>query len=53
LGDTGDATASPGQPGNWTWNISGSGITKVILDFGDGYDPNIAFDNLSYCPATP
>lgn len=50
---TGDAvTAFPGQPGKWTWNVSGNGIAKVVLEFGVGYDPNIAFDTLSFvgCP---
>jgi hypothetical protein len=46
---TGDAvTAPPGQPGNWIWNVSGSGIVRVVLEFGVGYDPNIAFDQLSF-----
>jgi uncharacterized repeat protein (TIGR01451 family) len=46
---TGDAiTASPGQPGNWTWNVSGSGIVEVDLVFGRGFDPNIGFDTLSF-----
>jgi hypothetical protein len=51
---TGDAiTARPGEPGNWTWNVSGSGIVKVVLEFGAGFDPNIAFDTLTFiieCP---
>ena len=50
----GDAIAStPGQPGNWTWNVSGNGIVRVELNFGAGYDPNIGFDSLSFsidCP---
>jgi hypothetical protein len=49
----GDATAPRGQLGNWVWNLSGNGIVRVALDFGIGYDPNIAFDLLSYnivCP---
>ncbi len=46
---TGDAiSASPGQLGNWTWNVSGSGIVKVVLDFGAGFDPAIGFDTLTY-----
>ena len=46
---SGDATSSsPGQPGNWTWNVSGNGIVRVVLEFGVGYDPNIAFDSLSF-----
>ena len=45
----GDAvTAPPGQPGNWIWNVSGSGIVRVVLEFGVGYDPNVAFDQLSF-----
>jgi hypothetical protein len=53
LTTTGDASASSGQPGNWTWNVSGSEIVKVVLEFGVGYDPNVAFDVLSFkteCP---
>jgi hypothetical protein len=42
------ATAASGQPGNWTWHMTGSGITKVVLQFGVGYDPNIAFDTLAF-----
>ena len=57
----GDATgALPGQPGNWTWHVSGAGIVRVVLDFGvldpinnKGYDPNIAFDNLSFATECP
>jgi hypothetical protein len=46
---TGDAVSSPvGQPGNWIWNVSGNGIVRIVLEFGAGYDPNIAFDLLSY-----
>jgi hypothetical protein len=46
---SGDAvTASSGQPGNWTWSVSGDGITQVILDFGVGFDPFTGFDTLSY-----
>jgi len=56
LQQSGDATgALPGQPGNWTWNVSGNGIVKVVLSFGVGYDPYVAFDILSFtteCPPT-
>jgi hypothetical protein len=48
LQTTGDATTSPGQPGNWSWNVSGNGIFKVVLEFKEGYDPNIGFDLLSF-----
>ena len=44
----GDASARPGQPGNWIWNVAGNGIVKVVLEFGAGHDPNIAFDLLHY-----
>jgi hypothetical protein len=51
---TGDAIdAVAGQPGNWTWNVSGTGIVRIVLEFGVGHDPNIAFDTLSFsieCP---
>jgi hypothetical protein len=51
---SGDAiTATPGQPGNWTWNVSGSGIVTVVLEFGAGYDPNIAFDTLTFTTECP
>ena len=46
---SGDAvSATFGLPGNWTWNISGPGITKVVLAFPEGHDPNVAFDLLAY-----
>jgi hypothetical protein len=49
LSVSGDAnTALPQQPGNWTWNVSGTGITRISLDFGVGHDPNIGFDLLSF-----
>jgi hypothetical protein len=53
LGFTGDASAAPGQPGNWTWNVNGAGIVKVILEFGVGHDPAIAFDLLSFTTECP
>ncbi len=47
----GDARgAIPGQPGNWTWRVSGNGIARVVLNFGVGFDPNIGFDTLTFCP---
>jgi hypothetical protein len=49
LSISGDAIlATPGQPGNWTWNVSGNGIVSVILAEGSGYDPNVGFDLLSF-----
>ena len=49
---SGDAvTASPGQPGNWTWRVTGEGIVKVVLAFGAGYDPNVGFELLAFAPA--
>lgn len=51
---SGDAvTAQPGQPGNWTWNVSGSGIVRVTLEFGAGFDPYIAFDTLTFTVGCP
>ncbi|MEO5886059.1 MAG: hypothetical protein ABIQ77_00205 [Anaerolineales bacterium] len=47
------ASALPGQPGNWTWNVFGDGIVRVVLQFGVGYDPNIAFDTLTFGTACP
>jgi hypothetical protein len=45
----GDAVSAPvGRPGNWIWNVSGNGIVKIVLEFGAGYEPNVAFDLLSY-----
>jgi hypothetical protein len=49
LAISGDAIdASPGQPGNWTWNVSGGGIVRVVLEFGAGFDPNIGLDIISF-----
>jgi hypothetical protein len=46
---SGDAmSASPGEPGNWTWNLSGSGMVRLVLELGAGHDPNVGFDLLSY-----
>ena len=51
---TGDACdADPGEPGNWTWEVSGSGIVKVELEINVGIDPNIAFDNLCFTVECP
>ena len=51
---TGDAVlASAGQPGNWTWHITGTGIVRVKLDFGLGFDPNVAFDTLRFTTECP
>jgi hypothetical protein len=51
---TGDAVnALPGQPGNWLWQVSGEGIAKVVLDFGEGFDPNIGFDLMDYTICQP
>jgi hypothetical protein len=50
---SGDASAPAGQPGNWIWNISGNSITRLVLEFGAGHDPNIAFDGLTYTTVCP
>jgi len=45
----GDACeAADGEPGDYTWSVSGSGIRRVELTFGDGYDPNVGFDTLCF-----
>jgi hypothetical protein len=45
----GDALlAQDGQPGRWTWTITGDQIARVVLHFGEGHDPNIGLDSLSY-----
>src|SRR5688572_727601 len=51
----GDATgAALGEPGNYPWHVTGTGILKVVLEFGEGYDPNVGFDSLGFttedCP---
>jgi hypothetical protein len=52
--EAGDAIdAVPGEPGNWTWNVTGTGIVRVVLEFGAGYDPNIAFDTLTFTTECP
>jgi len=51
---SGDANdAEPGEPGNWTWNVSGTRIVKVVLEFGAGFDPNIGFDTLKFTTSCP
>jgi hypothetical protein len=49
---SGDAIDAKGdkEPGRWTWELSGTGIEKVILRFTSGYDPHIGFDNLCFVP---
>ncbi|MDF1556032.1 MAG: hypothetical protein P1P84_23355 [Deferrisomatales bacterium] len=49
LQTTGDAcTAQPGQPGNFTFQLQGPGITHIALAIHVGPDPQIAFDNLRF-----
>ena len=49
LSISGDAISStPGQPGNWTWNVKGTGIVRIVLEEGAGYDPYVGFDLLSF-----
>jgi hypothetical protein len=51
---SGDAmTALSGQPGNWTWHISGQGIVKISLVSDAGFDPAIAFDGLTFTANCP
>jgi hypothetical protein len=57
LQHTGDALeAKSGQPGNWTWHVSGNGIVEVDLDFTvapNGFDPNLGFDRLRFITDCP
>jgi hypothetical protein len=49
LGYVGDACfALPGQYGNYTFEVTGAGITWVVFEIVAGIDPNIAFDNISF-----
>jgi len=51
---SGDAMkASPGEPGNWTWHVTGTGIVKLTLDFGVGYDPNLALNAITFTTECP
>lgn len=46
----GDAcTAQAGDPGHRTLFVTGAGISKVTLKFAESPDPNIGFDDLSFC----
>ncbi len=50
----GDATgAALGEPGNYPWHVTGTGIVEVVLEFGEGYDPNVGFDTLSFTTECP
>src|SRR5262249_24663469 len=48
---TGDAcTAGPnGDPGNRLLTVTGPGIVKVTLRFDAVPDPNVGFDDISFC----
>jgi hypothetical protein len=46
----GDAcVAQAGSPGRTTLFVTGAGIRKVTLKFAESPDPNIGFDDLSFC----
>jgi hypothetical protein len=54
LFSSGDASlATPGQPGNWTWHVSGNGIVRIELVSGEGFDPRIGFDRLTFATTCP
>lgn len=47
---TGDACTSQGtDPGNRTFTVTGTGITRVTLRFDAFPDPNCGFDSISFC----
>jgi hypothetical protein len=49
LAVSGDAcTAQTGDPGNFTFSISGAGIAKVEIVSKGGVDPNVAFDKVAF-----
>lgn len=54
---TGDAcTAQGSDPGNHFFTVTGTGITRVTLRFDAFPDPNVGFDDISFCEealATP
>ena len=51
---SGDACLSQaGLPGNFTFSVSGPGITRVELRFGPSPDPNVGFDTIAFCELTP
>jgi hypothetical protein len=46
---SGDACfAQPGDLGNYTFEVTGSGIAWVVLEITAGIDPNIAFDDIAF-----
>lgn len=46
---TGDAcTAQCGDPGNYHFHLSGTGITKVTLSMEEGHDPFTVFDQIEF-----
>jgi hypothetical protein len=53
LGDA--CSAQLGQPGNFQFQVFGPGIVKVTLRFNAFPDPNIGFDDITFCEnlATP
>ena len=47
---SGDACLSQaGLPGNFTFSVAGTGITRIELRFGPSPDPNIGFDSIAFC----
>ncbi len=52
---TGDACASDNGTGNVRLNVFGAGIVKVTLRFNAFPDPNVGFDDITFCEllATP
>jgi hypothetical protein len=37
------------EPGVWTFKVSGAYIVKVKFEIVSGIDPNIGFDNITFC----
>lgn len=51
-GDAVDASAGT-EPGNWTFTVTGTGITSVELELVAGPDPNIGFDDVNFIVEEP
>jgi hypothetical protein len=50
---TGDAcTAQASEPGNRLFTVTGAGMVRVELRFDASPDPNVGFDDISFCEHT-
>jgi len=50
---SGDACVlSPGSPGNYVLRVGGNGIRKVSLTYDGFPDPNVGYDDITFCKET-